>query len=99
MDAATTSGVTKSFCGNMGGTDIVGSEKGKKRSVLRGGFDGGAAIHFLAVDKAQHTDYLKFGIAGGLDGLNGGGAGGADVIDNDDGCGGSFPICGRESRG
>ena len=66
----------------MSGTHIVGGEQGEKRRSLGGGFDSGAAIHLLAVDQAKHADHLKFCVTCSLDGLDGRGSSGADVIDN-----------------
>jgi hypothetical protein len=68
----------------VGDAHIVGSKQGEKRRSLGSGFDCGAAIHFLSVDQAKNTDDLKCSITGGLNCLDGGGAGGADIVDDDD---------------
>ena len=64
--------------------DIRSGEERQKRRVMGSSLDGGVAILLLAIDKAKNTDDLHIGSPGGLNGLNGGSAGGADVINNDD---------------
>ena len=67
----------------MFGADVVGRKQAKKRSTLRSNFDGGAAVRFLALDDADHGGDNHSGFAGCLDGVDGGGAGGADVVHDD----------------
>jgi hypothetical protein len=66
------------------GADVVCGEEGKERCALSGGFDGGTAVCFLALDNAYHSGDDHSGFARGLDGRDGRAAGGADVVDDDD---------------
>lgn len=68
----------------MDGPHIRSGKERQKRRVLGSSLDRGAAILLLAIDKAKNTDDLHIDSTGGLNGLNGGSAGGADVINNDD---------------
>ncbi len=66
----------------MGGADVGGGEDGEEGDAGDGGFDVGSAALF-AVDEAEDSGYVHAGLAGGLDGFDGGAAGGADVVDDD----------------
>ena len=56
-----------------------------KGTPARGAFHGGSRPRGLfPLDQAHDAHNLKAEFAGGLDGLHGGGSGGADIIDDDD---------------
>ena len=66
----------------MCGADVVGGEDGVEEGVGGGGFYVGSASLF-AVYEAENADDVHAGFLGGLDGLDGGASGGADVVDDD----------------
>ena len=68
------------------GANLSGGEEGEKWRVGGGGFDGGATIGLLTLDEADDSTDAHAGFAYGLDGRDGGGSGGADIIDDED-CG------------
>ncbi len=69
--------------GDVGGADIGGGEDGDEGHAVRGGFDGGATALF-AIDEAKDSGDVHSGFAGCFDCGDGGAAGGADVVDDDD---------------
>lgn len=66
------------------GADVVGGEEAEKRRALAGGFNGGATIGFFALDEADGGEDFQACFARGLDALDGGSAGGAYVVDDED---------------
>ena len=68
----------------MLGADFGGLEDADEGGGLGGLFNLGAAVGFFAFDQAHCADYFESEFAGGLDGLDGGGSCGADVVDDDD---------------
>ena len=69
--------------GDVGGADVCGGEDGEEGDAGDGGFDVGSAA-LLAIDETEDGGDVHAGLAGGLDGRDGGAAGGADVVDDDD---------------
>ncbi len=72
-------GLFEFFC-----ADVVGGEEGQEGSAGSGGFDGGTAVCFLAFDDADYCGDDHAGFAGGFESSDGGTAGGAHVVDDDD---------------
>jgi len=66
------------------GADLRCGEQAEERRAGCCLFHGGAAIGFFALDDADYGDNRHASLAGGFDGVDGGCAGGADVIDDDD---------------
>src|SRR5581483_6213221 len=62
---------------------VVGGEDGNKPGGSGGAFNISSATCFFAFHQAHHADDFKSELARGFDRLNGGGAGGADVIHDD----------------
>ena len=58
-------------------------KQAQERRAFGGGFDGRAAVGFFALDDADDCGNLHAGFLCGFDGVDGGGAGGADVVDDD----------------
>jgi hypothetical protein len=66
------------------GANVFRGEEAEERRILRGGFDRRAAVGFFAFDDANdsgddHACFLRC-----LDSVDGGRAGGTDIVDNDD---------------
>jgi len=72
-----------SFERQVRGPDVGCGEEGVKGGVGGGGFDVGSAALFT-VDQAEHPDDVHAGFLRGFDGGDGGAAGGADIVDDDD---------------
>src|SRR5271157_1880215 len=68
---------------NVLGADVVGGEQSQERRAGSGGFYGGAAIGFFALNDADHGGDGHVGFPGGFDGVDCGGAGSANVVDYD----------------
>jgi len=66
------------------GADFRCAEEAEEWSAFCRGLDGRAAIGFLAFDDADYCGDDHSGLAGGFDGVDGGGASGAYVVDDDD---------------
>lgn len=69
---------------NMFGADLGCREKAEKRNAVRSTFDSGAAVGFFALDNADHGSDDHAGFASSFDGGDGGSAGGAHIVDDDD---------------
>ena len=67
----------------MSRTDVCGSEDGDEGGMRRGSLDVLAASLF-AIDQAEDSDDVHASLAGSFDGGNGGSAGSANIIDDDD---------------
>jgi hypothetical protein len=67
----------------VSGLHIAGGVEAKERSALAGGFESGAGSGFFALDEADGGDDTHACFAGGFDGCDGGGSGGADVVDDE----------------
>src|SRR3974390_3307518 len=65
---------------------IVGREYRDKLRWRRCLFHRRSSFRFFALHQAHDAGNVEAELAGGFDGLNCGGAGGADVVDNDDAC-------------
>jgi len=66
------------------GADLGGGEETEEGSSGCGGFDGGTAVSFFALDNADDCGDGHAGFASSFDGGDGGCAGGADIVDDDD---------------
>ena len=78
------SGSDASELADVFGANLDCGEQAQEWRALRGSFDGGAAIGFFAFDDADDGGNDHAGFARGFDRVDGGSAGGADVIDNHD---------------
>ena len=72
------------FLAEMFLADVVGGEDAYEFGRDGGFFYVGAAFGFLAFYEGDHAYHFKSKFAGGFDGLDGGGAGGADIVDDHD---------------
>src|ERR1700761_6898754 len=68
----------------MSFADLIGGKEGDEGSAGCFGFDGWAPNGSEPFDEAHDAGDLEAEVAGGSNCLDGGGTGGADVIDNDD---------------
>src|SRR5579871_690672 len=68
----------------MLGADVVGCEKAQKRRSFGCSLYGRAAVGFFSLDNANNRGDLHARFLSGLNRINCGGAGSADVIDDDD---------------
>ena len=66
----------------MFGAHFVGREEAQEGRADCGGFDSGAAIRFFALYDANHGGNGHAGLARRFDGVDGGGAGGAHIVDD-----------------
>ncbi len=70
----------------MDSAHIVRGEETQEGRTFRRAFDGRTAVCFFALDDADDGDDDHAGLLRGLDGVDGGCTGGANVIDDDDAC-------------
>src|SRR5579863_1258114 len=63
---------------------VFGAEKAQERSAARGPFHCGTAVGFFAFDNTHDSSDDHAGLARGFNRVDGGGAGGADVVDDND---------------
>jgi len=73
--------------GDVSGADVGGGEDGEERHAWNGGFDVCSTALF-AVYQTEDAGYVHACLAGGFDGGNGGAAGGADVVHDNNVCAG-----------
>ena len=69
---------------NMFGADLGGGEEREKRGISGGCLHCGAAVGFFPLHNANHRSDFHAGFAGGFNGVDGGCAGGADIVDDYD---------------
>ena len=68
------------------GADLNRGEEAEERGSLRSAFDGRASMGFFALDDTDDGDHDHARFTCGFDGVDGGRAGSANVVDDDDTC-------------
>lgn len=66
-------------------TDIIGGEEAEEGSTIGSGFNCGSSFRLFTLNKADDCDHAHAGFLCGLDGSDGAAAGGADIVDDEDG--------------
>jgi Pentapeptide repeats (8 copies) len=66
------------------GADVVGAVEAQEWGGTRGGFDGRAAVGLFALDNADDCGDGHAGFVRGINRIDGGGAGGADIVHDHD---------------